>query len=223
LLRASRHLPLPASFACHLPRKRGRTNKQKRSRDASAPEFCDKCSPDGAKRNPETICELECRSRITLCSIRATKKKRKRNADRRMCPSSALARGARSADALACRRSTTALAVGAFARRAQLQARLPGTWQERIVLSSSPQPGGERLRAAKRALPAPACPSPGKAPPASAVVPKSMMPEAARERTVSFRARAPHSLRFREYPRPKASLDERDSRNVTEMGMFVKN
>jgi hypothetical protein len=48
------------------------------------------------------------------------------------------------------------------------------------------------------------------------------MPEAARERTVSFRARAPHSLRFREYPRPKASLDERDSRFVTDFGTDVK-
>src|SRR5208283_1563599 len=75
---------------------------------------------------------------------------------------------------------------------------------------------------ARRALPAPTCPSPGKAPPAPAIVPESMMPEAARERTVSFRARAPLSLRFREYPRPKASLDERDSRNVTEVGTNVK-
>src|SRR5208283_5345301 len=75
---------------------------------------------------------------------------------------------------------------------------------------------------ARRALPAPTCPSPGKAPPAPAIVPESMMPEAARERTVSFRARAPHSLRFREYPRPKASLDERDSRLVTEVETNVK-
>jgi hypothetical protein len=49
-----------------------------------------------------------------------------------------------------------------------------------------------------------------------------MMPEAARERTVSFRARAPHSLRIREYPRPKASLDERDSRLVSELVTDVK-
>jgi hypothetical protein len=48
------------------------------------------------------------------------------------------------------------------------------------------------------------------------------MPEAARERTVSFRARAPHSLRFREYPRPKASLDERDSLYVSDIVTDVK-
>jgi hypothetical protein len=48
------------------------------------------------------------------------------------------------------------------------------------------------------------------------------MPEAARERTVSFRARAPHSLRIREYPRPKASFTERDSWFVTEVGTIVK-
>jgi hypothetical protein len=38
-----------------------------------------------------------------------------------------------------------------------------------------------------------------------------MMPEAARERNVSFRPRAPHSLHLQEYPRPKASFTERDS------------
>ncbi len=48
------------------------------------------------------------------------------------------------------------------------------------------------------------------------------MPKAARERTVSFRARAPHSLRFREYPRPKASLDEQDLGFITETGTDVK-
>jgi hypothetical protein len=48
------------------------------------------------------------------------------------------------------------------------------------------------------------------------------MPEAARVRTVSVRARAPHSLRFREYPRPKASVDERDSLLVTELVTYVK-
>ena len=107
--------------------------------------------------------------------------------------------------ALACRRSTTALAKAAFARFAQLQARLPGTRQGRTIKRSPPK-GGERSSdhcAATRALPAPACPSPGKAPPAPVVVPASVMPEAARERNVSFRARAPHSLRFQEYPRER--------------------
>ncbi len=43
-------------------------------------------------------------------------------------------------DALACRRSTAALAVGAFARPAQLQARLPGTWREHAIRTNV-QPG----------------------------------------------------------------------------------
>ena len=73
-----------------------------------------------------------------------------------------------------------------------------------------PNRGAKDSRAAKRALPAPACPSPGNAPPGPVVMPVSMMPEAARERSVSFRPRAPHSLRIGEYPRPKASVDERD-------------
>ena len=85
-----------------------------------------------------------------------------------------------------------------------------GTWQD--VRSGKPAPTGEqRSYVLTRALPAPACPSPGNAPPGPVVVPVSMMPEAARERSVSFRARAPHSLHLQEYPRPKASFTERDS------------
>jgi hypothetical protein len=105
-------------------------------------------------------------------------------------------------DALAYRRSTTALAVRAFGPWAQLQARLPGTWQD--VRSCTVAPTGEqRSCALTRALPAPACPSPGNAPPGPVVVPVSMMPEAARERSVSFRARAPHSLHLSEYLRDR--------------------
>jgi hypothetical protein len=125
------------------------------------------------------------------------------------------------AGALAYRRSTTALTVRALAPWAQLQARLPGTWQD--VRSGTVAPTGEqRPRALTRALPAPACPSPGNAPPGPVIVPVSMMPEAARVRSVSLRARAPHSLRFREYPRPKASFTERDSMStVPETGTKV--
>ena len=57
---------------------------------------------------------------------------------------------------------------GAFAPFAQLQARLPGTRSQDAL--------------AGRALPVPPCPSPENAPPAPAVVPASVMPEAARER-----------------------------------------
>ena len=63
---------------------------------------------------------------------------------------------------------------GAFAPFAQLQARLPGTRSQDAL--------------AGRALPVPTCPSPGNAPPAPAVVPASMMPEAARERIANPRA-----------------------------------
>ena len=132
-------------------------------------------------------------------------------------------RGGLGGGTLAYRRSTTALTVRAFGPWAQLQARLPGTWQD--VRSGTVAPTGEqRPRALPRALPAPACPSPGNAPPGPVVVPVSMMPEAARVRSVSFRARAPHSLRFREYPRPKASFTEREFEGclVTEIGTRVK-
>src|SRR5208282_1318572 len=82
--------------------------------------------------------------------------------------------------------------------------------------------GGERLRAAYTGVTRPYLSQSRDAPPGPAVVPVSMMPEAARERTVSFRARAPHSLRFREYPRPKASFTERDSRCVSDIVTNVK-
>jgi hypothetical protein len=189
-----------------------------RSRDASAPEFCQpqrelrSDEQDGAshyKLFRRRSCKRAC---FRLASGKQTK--RKRNADKRMGPSSApflfslpplAGEGWEGARRASCGRARlSAFHHGscrrAFARWAQLQARLPGTWQERIVLPSSPQPGGDRLRAAKRALPAPACPSPGNAPPGPVIVPVSVMPKAARERNVSLRARAPHSLRIRGVP-----------------------
>ena len=60
-----------------------------------------------------------------------------------------------------------------------------------------------RSCAVTRALPAPACPSPVAAPHAPIVMPASMMPEPARERSVSLRARAPHPLHLREYLRER--------------------
>ena len=111
-------------------------------------------------------------------------------------------RGSVGGRALAYRRSTAALTVRAFGPWAQLQARLPGTWQD--VRSGKLAPTGEqRPRVLTRALPAPACPSPGNAPPGPVVVPVSMMPEAARVRSVSFRSRAPHSLHLSEYLRDR--------------------
>ncbi len=81
--------------------------------------------------------------------------------------------------------------------------------------------GGRRPSAVTRALSAPACPSPGKAPPAPAVVPERMMPEAARERVTSPRAGAalapPPGLS------PRGVLRERDSSQcVAEAGTIVK-
>jgi hypothetical protein len=98
--------------------------------------------------------------------------------------------------ALACRRSATALTRRALAHWARLQARLPGTWQERAILEKLHPIGGEGPRAVTRALPAPACPSPVAAPHAPAVVPASMMPGAAPARVATPRgstALAPHS------------------------------
>ena len=67
---------------------------------------------------------------------------------------------------------------GLIGPRAQLQARLPWDVAGRFILKrvSTARHGRSALT---RALPAPACPSPGNAPPGPVVVPVSMMPEAA--------------------------------------------
>jgi len=66
-------------------------------------------------------------------------------------------------------------ARGTLVPKARVQARLPGTWF-------------------RRALPGVSCPSPVAAPHAPVVMPASMMPGPARERSVWLRARAPHPL-----------------------------
>jgi len=95
-----------------------------------------------------------------------TKEKRKRNADRRVHPTSAPlspfplpragegregARRALKRSALAYRRSTTALTVRAFGPWAQLQARLPGTWQD-VRSCTAASTGRQRPRVLTRAL-----------------------------------------------------------------------
>ena len=109
-------------------------------------------------------------------------KKGKRNADRRWVTTSApfyrrgdaplslsprpLARVRVGGGTPAYRRSTAALTRGTLVPKAQLQARLPGTWFPRV-------------------LPAVSCPSPVDAPHTPAIVPASMMPGPARERSVA--------------------------------------
>jgi hypothetical protein len=108
---------------------------------------------------------------------------------------------------------------GAFAPFAQLQARFPGTWQDARSCMAAPT-GGRRPCALTRALPAPACPSPGKAPPAPAVVPAVVMPEAARERMANPRAGTalapPCGM-----PSARPPSIERDSSTVTETETHV--
>ena len=127
-------------------------------------------------------------------------KKGRRNAGRRNPTIVRIFRcGARSAERARLSAFHRGSHQGAFAPFAQLQARLPGTrfWQ---------------------ALPALACPSPGKAPPGPVVVPVSMMPEAARVRSVSFRARAPHSLHLSEYLRDRRPRSSEIRYRVTYLG-----
>ena len=120
------------------------------------------------------------------------------------------------------RRSTAALAEGTFVAPAQRQARLPGTWPERSILNARSNRGAETLRLC-RALPGPHLSQSSGSTPRAGRCAGRHDAQAARERAVSSRPRAPHSLRFREYPRPKASFGERDSScDVSEMVTIVK-
>ena len=65
-------------------------------------------------------------------------------------------------DAHICRRSTAALTRETFVSKAQRQARLPGTRQERLIRNARSNPGSADLARLLRALPALACPSPAK-------------------------------------------------------------
>src|SRR5208282_2882158 len=103
----------------------------------------------------------------------------------RVAPRSSGLRRPPLAGALACRRSTTALAKGTHVAQGAAQARLPGT---RPLLS-----GG---------VTAPACPSPVSTSRAGRSAGRHDA-QAARERTVSSRPRAPHSLRLPEYLRER--------------------
>ena len=86
-------------------------------------------------------------------------------------------------------------------------------------LSSRPRFLGRRSCGCYPPLP---CPSPVTAPHAPAVVPARKMPGAARERTVSVRPQAPHSLHFPEYLRERRPSNERDVAPVCQRGNDVK-
>ena len=99
-----------------------------------------------------------------------------------------------------------ALAKGTFVPKAQRQAMFPATWPERLILD---RPTGRGAHAAPRALPAPRLSQSSESTSRAGHSAGRHHAQAARERAVSSRPRAPHSLRFREYPRPKASFTER--------------
>jgi len=93
------------------------------------------------------------------------RKARKRNADRRkalMPCHYGHGRASVKREVHICRRSTAALARGTLVPKAQRQARLPGTWQDRLVLNARPNRGAKTLRRCLRALPALTCPSPAR-------------------------------------------------------------
>src|ERR1700684_372710 len=131
------------------------------------------------------------------------RKKRKRNAGRRKVLLPARERRAGRATekgglrrpplagALACRRSTAVFTNGTFVPRAQLRARLPESGVKAAACRT------HRFRSQRCTSRAGRSAGRHDA-------------RAARVRTVSFRPRAPHSLRLQEVPSRKASFSERD-------------
>ena len=95
------------------------------------------------------------------------------------------------AGALACRRSTAVLAKGTFVPRAKHRARLPEGGAKAAACRT------HRFRSQRCTSRAGRSAGRHDA-------------RAARARSVSFRPRAPHSLRLQEVPSPKASFKERD-------------
>ena len=173
---AKRHRPLNPSFSPHAGRRsrkrRGRANDTRsHSRDALAPEVC--------RPKPPSFC--------------LQKNKGRRSAGRRNCPV-----GPRHAADVAIHLR--------FGRRPRAQRSALASRRSTAALSEVSRPRlfdfrpGFLGRGSWRALPALSCPSPAAAPRAPAVIPVDMMPEAARERTVSVRPRAPLSLRDQEHP-----------------------
>ncbi len=96
---------------------------------------------------------------LPVSPFATTKEKRKRNADRRVQPTSASRDAARTSGCARLSAFHHGSYRQAFGPWAQLQAWLPGTRQD--VRSCTVAPTGERRpRVLTRALPAPACPSP---------------------------------------------------------------
>src|ERR1700733_11872528 len=148
--------------------------------------------------------------------IRATLKK-VREAERRQMPIQSavlLARPRIQQDAHIYRRSTAVLTDGLSPAARDFRPGFLGR-DKSADLERSPFRGQNRTQLV-RALPALIYPSPVDAPHRPVVMPVCMMPEAARERRVSFRPRAPHSLRPIESTLAMASLTEGDWGDVTE-------
>ena len=109
--------------------------------------------------------------------------------------------------ALAYRRSTAVLnPSGLIGPWAQLQARLPWDAAGRSICKAAPT-GKQKVERCYAGVTRARLSQSRDAPPGPVVVPVSMMPEAARMRSVSLRARAPHSL-----TPPKSTLGRRRPR-----------
>ena len=169
-------------------------------------------SPDEAKRNPGRSIKLQCRSRISLRSIRATREiKEAERRQARISNPHLQVRLALKRSALAYRRSTAALAAANQRRRSASDA-LPGTRRTHDPEKWIPVFRKDHAQESNGGYPSPPVPVQrhSRRP---VIVPAGRFPEAARERSVSLRPREPHLA-----PPPRAPPwrrpFERDSRQI---------
>ena len=149
---------------------------------------------------------MDCRIKSGNDEERRKERKRRRNADRRLYPSSAPAGAAP--------RPAGRVHLSAF-HRGSRQREYSSRWlsfrpgflgRGRSARSGTPAPtGGRRPCAVLAGVTRARLSQSRECTSRTGRSAGQMMPEAARERTVSFRPRAPHSLHLGEYPRPKAS------------------
>ena len=176
----------------------------------------------GAKRrgNPDPHARLDCFASLAMTDGRTNQKEGKRNADRRVsnrphhfgCGS--VLSGARSPVGVPPR-----FCLAGFRPLRATSGQV--SWDvARTPICNDPPTGGSIGRSCCGRYPPPPVPVQGRTPRTGRSA-GQMMPEAARERSVSFRPRAPHSLRTSRAPSRWRPLQSEIRRMVTEMATNV--
>jgi hypothetical protein len=182
-------------------------DKQHRSRDALRARVMHAVARSEATKQSSQRCRTSRRLRqpnrptgLPRFARNDEKEKRKRNADRRVYPTSALFRARRASTADKC--------TQVCAHKIHVTRRLSAFHHGSCVGDRTPPLSLEHALPGTRQH---ACPSPASSSQTGHSAGRAYCPKPPGERRVSHHPRAPHSLHLQEYPRPKASFTERDS------------